>query len=99
MLGGPSIRSIVQKLCLPRREFPVVAPSHSMALTRRSALSFPNPVPAGTRVPQWALIDVTVRSHDIYRPMRVVLTAHFSLRTTGTPTSLRPSAVRNSHPC
>jgi hypothetical protein len=28
--------------------------------------SFPYPVPTGTRVPQWALIDVTVRNHVIY---------------------------------
>jgi len=97
-LGGLSIRTIVQKFCLPRREFPVAATSHSMALTRRSALSFPNPVPAGTRVPQWALIDVTVRSRVIYHPMRIVLTAHLSLRTTGTPTSLRPSVV-GIHTC
>jgi hypothetical protein len=86
-LGGLSIRTIVQKLCLPRSEFLVEATSYSMALTRRLALSFPNPVPAGTRVPKWALIDVTVRSHVIYHPVRIVLTAHLSLRTTGTPTS------------
>ncbi|KAI9447132.1 hypothetical protein BJY52DRAFT_1193595 [Lactarius psammicola] len=24
--------------------------------------TFPNPVPAGTRIPQWALLDITVRS-------------------------------------
>ena len=28
--------------------------------------SFPNPVPSGTRVPQWALRDVTVSSYRIY---------------------------------
>src|SRR5579863_420472 len=64
-----------------------------MALTRRLALSFPNAVPAGTRVPQWALLDVTVRSHVINYPTLIVLTAHLSSRTTGTSTSRWPSAV------
>jgi hypothetical protein len=52
-----------QRLCPLQREFKVVAmnPSHGVnALTGFWTHRFPNPVPKGTSVPQWALEDVTV---------------------------------------
>jgi hypothetical protein len=62
-------------------------------MTKSLVLSFPYPVPAGTRVPQWTLINVTVRNHVIYNMIRIVSTTYFSSRTTGTSRSLRPSVV------
>jgi hypothetical protein len=58
------------------------------------ACRFPNPVPSGTRVPQWALIDITVRCCVFFNGN--VFTALFtgSLRTIGTQTSLLQSEVR-----
>ena len=55
------------------------------------ALRFPNPVPAGTRVPQWALLDVTVRCYVMFDGN--VLTVPSRPKTTGIPTSHMPSAV------
>ena len=58
------------------------------------ACRFPNPVPSGTRVPQWALIDITVRCYVFFNGN--IFTAPFtgSLRTIGTQTSLLQSVVR-----
>jgi hypothetical protein len=52
---------------------------------------FPNPIPSGTRVPQWALLDVTVRCYVLFDGN--VLTVPSSLRTTGIPISRMPSVV------
>jgi hypothetical protein len=59
--GGLNIRSTAQSLYPLRREFPVSERDFIVLTPRQLAHSFPNPVPAGTRVPQWALLDVTVR--------------------------------------
>ena len=61
LLGGLSIRSTAQRLYPLRREFLVSARDFIVLTLRQLTHSFPNPVPAGTRVPQWALLDVTVR--------------------------------------
>ena len=57
-LAGRDIRSTVQILCLPPSEFLLES---IRCLTLMLARRFPNPVPSGTRVPGWALLDVTVR--------------------------------------
>ena len=56
------------------------------------ACRFPNPIPSGTRVPQWALIDITVRCYAFLNG--TVFTASSSLRTIGTQTSLMQLVVR-----
>ena len=66
-----------------------------LTLTGKSADSFPNPVPDGTGVPQWALLDVTVRYYLLY--IRYELTAHFSLRIAGTPPNRSPLVVGIHH--
>jgi hypothetical protein len=58
------------------------------------ACRFPNPIPSGTRVPQWALIDITVRCYVLFNGKVTVFTAPFSLRTIGTQTGLLQSVVR-----
>jgi hypothetical protein len=45
--------------------FPLRPRIYRIALTRQLAHSFPNPVPAGTYVPAWALLDVTVRCYYV----------------------------------
>ena len=57
------------------------------------ACRFPNPIPSGTRVPQWALIDITVRRFVFFDCN--VLTAPFSLRTIGMKTRPFQSVVRS----
>jgi hypothetical protein len=59
-LVGRNGRTSAQRLCLHRSEFPVAADNLSR-LTFSLVRRFPNLVPSGVRVPQWALIDVTVR--------------------------------------
>ena len=66
-----------------------------MALIGKSAHSFPNPVPAGTYVPQWSLLDVSVRYYLQY--IRHKLMAHTSLRIVGTLTNRTPLVVRIIH--
>ena len=61
--GGPNGRSTAQRHYLPRGEFPVAAENLSHRIDGQLAHSFPNPVPAGTYVPAWALLDVTVRCY------------------------------------
>jgi hypothetical protein len=58
------------------------------------ACRFPNPIPSGTRVPQWALIDVTVRCYVFFNGK--VFTAPSSMRalTSGTQARLLQSVVR-----
>ena len=92
-LVGRNIRLIAQRLYLPHRE------SHSRQKIYRIGTdeggitcSFPNPIPSGTRVPQWALIDVTVRCNVYFYD--IVFTTSSSLRTLGTRTGLLQSAVR-----
>jgi hypothetical protein len=60
------------------------------------ACRFPNPIPSGTRVPQWALIDVTVRFYVYFNYN--VFTVPSSLRTSGTLTWLLQSVVRTLYP-
>jgi hypothetical protein len=73
-----------------------------MGMARR----FPNPIPLGTRVPQWALLDVTVRCY-VFFSMATYL-QHSSLGIIGIPISRKPLAVgilfffltvNFSHPC
>jgi hypothetical protein len=45
--------------------FPLRPRTYRIALTGQLAHSFPNPVPAGTLVPAWALLDVTVRCYYV----------------------------------
>ena len=66
-----------------------------LTLKGRSARSFPNPVPEGTRLPQWALLDVTVRYYPLY--LRHELTTHASLRIVGAPTNRGPLVVGIIH--
>jgi hypothetical protein len=55
---GPSTRPTAQRQCLPRRESKIRL--DFWILTKRLFIRrFPNPVPWGTCVPQWALIDNT----------------------------------------
>ncbi len=58
------------------------------------ACRFPNPVPSGTRVPRWALIDVTVRCYVFFNGNIFTAPSTGSLRTIGTQTSLLQSEVR-----
>jgi hypothetical protein len=54
---------IARQSYLLRREFLVVDRGLiALALAGQFASRFPNPIPSGTRLPQWALLDVTVRS-------------------------------------
>jgi len=63
---GPNIREIAQEPLNPPRELTITADWLMLSMPgpeqRISTHRFPNPVPAGTRVPQWALQDITVRS-------------------------------------
>jgi hypothetical protein len=94
-LAGRNIRLIAQRLCLPRREFHSRQKIYCMALTEgQMACRFPNPVPSGTRVPQWALIDITVRCHVFFNGNIFTAPSTGSLRTIGTQTSLMQSVVR-----
>src|SRR6266404_5858175 len=58
--AGRNTRTIAQRKCLHPRELATTEdwPGSDEALSCR----FPNAVPSGTRVPQWALLDSTVRS-------------------------------------
>jgi hypothetical protein len=58
------------------------------------ACRFPNPIPSGTRVPQWALIDITVRCYVFFNDNIFTVPSTGSLREIGTQTSLSQSAVR-----
>jgi hypothetical protein len=62
-LAGSYIRPIAQGSCPSRRELPVAIKNLIAAFDMiiGSARRFPNPIPAGTRVPLWAINDVTVR--------------------------------------
>ena len=53
------MHTIARGNCLRLREF-LVLEENLMRFTLRLVCRFPNPVPPGTRVPQWALLDVTV---------------------------------------
>ena len=55
---------------------------------------FPNPVPSGTRVPQWALIDVTVRCYVFFTGNIFTPPSTCSLGTIGTQTSHLQLVVR-----
>ena len=63
-----------------------------LRLTLTLSQRFPNPIPTGTRVPQWALLDVTVRRYNFFSAN--VLTARLGLRTIGTSINRMLSAVR-----
>ena len=59
-IAGRSGWPTAQRLCLPGREFLEKA-ENLLQFILKFARRFPNPVPSGIRVPQWSLIDVTVR--------------------------------------
>ncbi len=63
--GGPNIHSTAHRHYLRRGEFPVAAENLSHRIDGELVHSFPNPVPAGTHVPAWALLDVTVRCYYV----------------------------------
>jgi hypothetical protein len=84
-LAGRCFRLTAQRLCLPQREF------HSRQKLEiygigidegQMACRFPNPIPSGTRVPRWALLDVTVRCSVLFN--RNVFTVPSRPRTIGT---------------
>ena len=58
-LAGLHIRTTARLFHLLHSEIPLVA-ENLLHLTLLLFSRFPNPVPAGTRVPRWALLDVTV---------------------------------------
>jgi hypothetical protein len=60
-------------------------------LTLTPALRFPNPIPSGTRVPQWALLDVTVCFLAFF--LDNILTTRSRTGTIGTLTNRMPSVV------
>jgi hypothetical protein len=55
------IRTAAPLDSLPHRESTVQAVERGFLVLTEISPSFPYPVPAAIRVPQWALIDVTVR--------------------------------------
>jgi hypothetical protein len=59
-IAGQNGRPTVQRPCLPDREF-LVASGHLLRSTLKLVRRYPNPVPPGTLVPHWALLDVRVR--------------------------------------
>jgi hypothetical protein len=59
-IAGQNGRPTVQRPCLPDREF-LVASGHLLRLTLKLVRRYPNPVPPGTLVPHWALLDVRAR--------------------------------------
>ena len=60
-LAGQNGWPTAQRLCLPHRELPMGADNPLPRLTLELTRRFPNPIPSGIHVPQWALLDVTVR--------------------------------------
>jgi hypothetical protein len=94
IIAGRNIHLIAQRLCLPHREFHSRQKIYCIGTDEQMACRFPNPVPSGTRVPQWALIDITVRCHVFFNGN--IFTAPFtgSLGTIGAQTSLMQSVVR-----
>ena len=67
-LAGQNMCTTARRFCLLQREFPLATENlFRLALTKgQMALRFPNPVPSGTRVPHWALLDVTVRCYVMF---------------------------------
>jgi hypothetical protein len=94
-LVGRTIRLIAQRLCLPHREYHSRQKIYYVGTDEEQmACRFPNPVPLGTRVPQWALLDITVRCYVFFNGNIFTTPSTGSLRTIGTQTSLLQSAVR-----
>lgn len=59
-LAGQTMCPTAQRYCLLAREFPVLSENLTrsiLTLVRR----FPNPIPAGTSLQRWTLLDITVR--------------------------------------
>ena len=67
-------------------------PKNLLCLTLTLARRFPNPIPSGTRVPGWALLDVTVRCYAFFSDS--LLIARSRKKTIGTTTNRLPSVVR-----
>ena len=59
--GGRSTRPTARRHCLPAREFLMLNENPIMRSTLTLVRRFPNPIPAGTSLQRWALLDVTVR--------------------------------------
>ena len=87
-LAGQNMCSTAQKFCLLPREFLSCRGSITLTPARRR---FPNPIPSGTRVPQWALLDVTVCFLAFF--LDNILTTRSRTRTIGTLTDRMPSVV------
>jgi hypothetical protein len=62
-------------------EFVVEDPLH---LALNSVPRFPNPVPVGTHVPHWAILDVTVCFKLFFSPLNSTIITR-SRKTIGTP--------------
>ena len=94
-LAGRIIRLIAQRLCLPHREYHSRQKIYHVGTDEgQMVCRFPNPVPSGTRVPQWALLDITVRCYVFFSGNIFTAPSTGRLRTIGTQTSLSQSAVR-----
>ena len=61
-LAGRNISTTARRFYFPQREYSSESIAFDMIIGRR----FPNPVPFGTRIPQWTLIDVTVRKISFF---------------------------------
>jgi hypothetical protein len=89
-LAGLIIPKTAQPFTLPHRKLIIVARGF-LPLMDTLTPSFPNPVPPGTYVPHWALIDVTVRCSSFR--LRGIPTLYPRHRTTGIPINRMPPAV------
>jgi hypothetical protein len=95
---GLTMRNIVQRSRHPLRASDIsvfgLSPERCLIASRR----FPHPVPAGTSVPQWALVAISVRSSAaailIYNP-NTVSPLH-RVANTGIPARRHMSAVSNA---
>jgi hypothetical protein len=94
-LVGRNIRLIAQRLFQPHREFHPPRKIYTIGTDKeKMACRFPNAIPSGTRVPQWALLDITVRPFVFFIGNVFTAPSTGRLRTIGTQTSLLQSEVR-----
>ena len=93
-LAGQNLRTTVQLFCLLHREFLPRLKIHCFEIdTVQMACRFPNAIPSGTRVPQWALLDVTVRCYVFFFSV-ATYSQRSRLVTIGIPISQLPLVVR-----
>ena len=94
-LAGRNFRIIAQRLCRPQREPHPRRKLYCIGTDKgQTTHSFPNPIPSGTRVPKWALLDITVRCYVFFDGNMFTEPPSGSLRIIGTLTSLLQSVVR-----